>query len=109
MRRLARRVLEAQGYTVLEAANAEEAYALAECHPGQIRLLLTDMVMTGDSGRDLARRILASWPQTRVLYVSGYAEASPDGIGALEPGAAFLQKPFTPDALVRKVREVLDG
>jgi PAS domain S-box-containing protein len=109
LRRLARRVLEAQGYTVLEASNAEEAHGVAQRFPGRVRLLVTDMVMTGDSGRDLARRLLASWPQTRVLYVSGYADASTAGENALEPGAHFLQKPFTPDALVRKVREILDS
>ncbi len=101
-------MLEAQGYTVLEAQSAEEAYALAERFPGQARLLVTDIVMTGSSGRELARQILASWPDTKVLYVSGYVERNVGGDNGLEPGAHFLQKPFTPDALVRKVREVLD-
>jgi len=107
LRRLARRVLEAQGYNVIEASNAEEAYALAQRVPGRVRLLVTDLVMTGDSGRELARRLLASWPDTRVLYVSGYSDAST--AGQIEPEAHFLQKPFTPDALVRKVREILDS
>jgi signal transduction histidine kinase len=109
LRRLARRILEAHGYSVLEAQNAEEAYALAQRFPGQARLLVTDVVMTGESGRDLARRVLGSWPETKVLYVSGYAEGPTGGENVLEPGAHFLQKPFTPDALVRKVREALDG
>jgi signal transduction histidine kinase/CheY-like chemotaxis protein len=108
LRRLARRVLEAQGYTVLEASNAEEAFAVAGRFPGRVRLLVTDMVMTGESGAELARRMLASWPATRVLYVSGYAEASSRGHDRLGPDTHFLQKPFTPDALVRKVREILD-
>jgi PAS domain S-box-containing protein len=108
LRRLARRVLEDQGYTVVEARSAEEAYALALRFPGQTRLLVTDIVMTGASGRELARRMLASWPRTKVLYVSGYVEGA-DGVdNNLEPGAHFLAKPFTPEALAQKVREVLD-
>ncbi len=109
LRRLARRMLEAHGYSVLEARSAEEAYALAQRFPGQARLLVTDVVMTGESGRELARRILESWPETKVLFVSGYAEGSTGGESVLEPAAHFLQKPFTPDALVRKVREALDS
>ena len=108
LRRLARRVLEAQGYTVLEAQSAEEAYALAQRFPGQTRLLITDIVMTGVSGRELAHRVLEAWPQTRVLYVSGYVDGAVGNDSGIEPGAHFLQKPFTPDTLVRKVREVLD-
>jgi two-component system, cell cycle sensor histidine kinase and response regulator CckA len=109
LRRLARRVLEAHGYAVLEAGSAEEAFALAERSPGAVRLLVTDIVMTGASGRDLARRMLSRWPATKVLFVSGYADGSISGEGGLEPGTNFLQKPFTPDLLVQKVREVLDG
>ena len=109
VRRLARRVLEAQGYTVVEARSAEEAYALAQKFPGQTRLLVTDIVMTGASGRELARRMLANWPQTKVLYVSGYVEGDGGVDNRLEPGAHFLPKPFTPEALVRKVRDALDG
>jgi two-component system, cell cycle sensor histidine kinase and response regulator CckA len=109
LRRLARRVLEAQGYTVLDAPSAEAALEQARRHPGRIRLLITDMVMTGESGSELARRMLARWPGTRVLYVSGYTEASPQGSEKPEAGTQFLQKPFTPDALVRKVREILDA
>jgi PAS domain S-box-containing protein len=109
LRRLARRVLEAQGYTVLEAQSAEEAYALAQRFAGQARLLVTDIVMTGSSGRELARQMLAKWPDTKVLYVSGYVAMDVGADHGLEPGAHFLQKPFTPDALVRKVREVLDA
>jgi signal transduction histidine kinase/CheY-like chemotaxis protein len=109
LRRLARRVLEAQGYRVLEASNAEEAFALARRLPGRVRLLVTDVVMTGESGAELARRMVASWPATRVLYVSGYSDAASRGAGGLGPNTHFLQKPFTPDALVRKVREILDA
>ncbi|HEY1251202.1 MAG TPA: ATP-binding protein [Thermoanaerobaculia bacterium] len=109
LRRLARRVLEAQGYTVLEAPSAEAALEKARHFAGSIRLLITDMVMTGESGAELARKMLASRPGTRVLYVSGYTEASPQGSEQLGGGAHFLQKPFTPDALVRKVREILDS
>jgi CheY-like chemotaxis protein len=109
LRRLARRVLEAQGYRVLEASNAEEAFALARRLPGRVRLLVTDVVMTGESGAELARRMVASWPATRVLYVSGYSDAASRGGAGLGPNTHFLQKPFTPDALVRKVREILDS
>ena len=109
LRRLARRILEGQGYTVLDAGSAEEAYALAELSSGSVRLLIADIVMTKGSGRDLARRVLARWPDTKVLFVSGYANGSVGGEGALEPGTNFLQKPFTPDVLIQRVREVLDG
>jgi DNA-binding NtrC family response regulator len=102
-------VLEAKGYAVLEAGNAEEAFALAGRFAGKVRLLVTDMVMTGESGAELARRMLALWPATRVLYISGYTDVSSHGSDLLAPDTHFLQKPFTPDALVRKVREILDS
>ena len=95
------------GYTVLVAPRAEDGVALAERHAGVIHLLVTDVIMPGISGRELAARITAARPDTRVLYVSGYTADVIASHGVLEPGIAFLQKPFTSDALARKVREVL--
>jgi DNA-binding NarL/FixJ family response regulator len=82
---------------------------LATAHEGVIHLLVADVVMPGGSGRELARRLAASRLETKVLYVSGYTDDAIVHHGMLEPGLNFLQKPFTPDALARKVREVLDG
>ncbi len=106
--RLTRRMLEAGGYTVLAAASGHEALRLAERHAGPIHLLVTDVVMPGMNGREVALLLEPAHPETKVLYVSGYPDASIVHHGLLEPGLAFLQKPFGPDALARKVREVLD-
>jgi two-component system cell cycle sensor histidine kinase/response regulator CckA len=110
LRELTRTVLVARGYTVIEAGNAEEAERLASDRRdgGKIHLLLTDVIMPGVSGRELARRVLARQPSVRVLYMSGYTYNVIAENGTLERGVAFLQKPFTPSALVEKVREVLD-
>jgi CheY-like chemotaxis protein len=107
LRPLTRGLLEKLGYVVLAGANAEEALALARAHQGEIHLLLSDVVMPGASGRELARRLAETRPDTRVLYISGYTDDAIVQHGMLEPGLAFLQKPFTPSALARKVREVL--
>lgn len=109
LRRLARGLLERLGYTVLEAPNAAQALALAASHAGPIHLLVSDVVMPGASGRELARRLAASRPDTKVLYMSGYTDDAIVHHGMLEPGLNFLQKPFTPSTLTRKVREVLDA
>jgi PAS domain S-box-containing protein len=109
VRELTRMVLAAQGYSVVEAQNAEDAERLSENHGTQIHLLLTDVVMPGVSGPELARRITARHPKMRVLYMSGYTHNVIAGGGTLETGIAFLQKPFTPAGLVDKVRDVLDG
>ncbi len=109
VRGLTRRCLESSGYTVLQAASAEEALPIAANHSGRLDLLLTDVIMPGASGPELARRLLETRPGTRVLYVSGYTDASMASQGALDDGAFFLQKPFTPESLARKVREVLDA
>jgi len=109
LRPLTKGLLAKLGYTVLEAESAEQAFAVAGVHQGPIHLLVADVVMPGASGRKLARRLAQSRPETRVLYVSGYTDDAIVHHGMLEPGLNFLQKPFTPAALARKVRDVLDS
>jgi PAS domain S-box-containing protein len=109
VRRTALRVLRAQGYRLLEAADGVEALERAKRHAGPIHLLVTDVVMPRMGGIELARRLRALRPETRVLHVSGYVERSMWQAPHAQPGAAFLQKPFLPAALARKVREVLDA
>jgi PAS domain S-box-containing protein len=101
--------LRARGYHVLEAQGAEQALKLSEQHGKPIHLLLTDVVMPQTGGKELAKSLSALHPETKVLYMSGYTDDAIVRRGILEQGAAFLQKPFAPDALVRKVREVLRG
>jgi CheY-like chemotaxis protein len=108
VRGLARRCLEGFGYRVLEAGAAAEALTLATRHTGRIDLLLTDVVMPQGSGRELAERLGPLRPEMRVLYMSGYTD---DGVvrrAGVTPGSELLEKPFTPDGLARKVRQVLD-
>jgi PAS domain S-box-containing protein len=109
LRPLMKQLLERNGYGVLEAANAEQALAIAREHVSPIHLLVTDVVMPGASGRELARRLGEMRPEARVLYVSGYTDEAIVHHGMVEPGLAFLQKPFTPDTLGLKVRQVLGG
>ncbi len=104
----ARRVLEARGYTVYVAAGAEEAEQLAGRHEGTIDLLLTDVVMPGTNGRDLARQLQAARPHLKTLFMSGYTEDAIVHHAVLDPDVAFLPKPFTADGLARKVRDELD-
>src|ERR1035437_3538384 len=102
-------LLRRLGYTVLAAANGLEALRLKQQRgSGHIDLLFTDVVMPHMSGKELADRVQALSPHTRILFTSGYTENTIVQQGGLNPGAAFLQKPFTPSALARKVREVLD-
>ncbi len=108
VRTLARDVLALYGYQVL-TANSEEAEALCRSHQGEIDMLLTDVVMPVISGRELAERLALVRPHMKVLYMSGYTDNIIVHHGVLKPGIAFLQKPFTPDALTRKVRSVLDA
>jgi signal transduction histidine kinase/CheY-like chemotaxis protein len=108
LRELFRRLLQGQGYTVLVASNADEALRLFEEHPS-IDLLLTDVVMPGASGPELTRQLVERRPALKVVYMSGYTEEAIVEHGVPKPGVAFLHKPFTSDALVRKLREVLDG
>jgi PAS domain S-box-containing protein len=110
VRRLARDVLEAAGYTVHEAPGGEQALELAErLKDRAIHLLLTDVVMGGISGRELAERLKAQRPQIRVLFMSGYTEDAIIRHGVYTAQAAFIGKPFSPAALTAKVREVLDA
>src|SRR5256886_1815035 len=109
VRSLARKSLESYGYTVLEAADGPAALDLAARHPRGIDILVTDVVMPGMSGRELAERLAPARPAMRVLYTSGYTDDAMVRQGVLRAGVAFLQKPFVPETLARKVREVLDG
>ena len=108
VRMLEAEVLTAQGYRVLVAGDAQEALALEERCQEPIALLVTDVVMPGRSGRELAQEFLRRRPETRVLYVSGYANDAFVGRGLLEARTWFLQKPFTPEVLAHKMRDILD-
>jgi two-component system cell cycle sensor histidine kinase/response regulator CckA len=109
VRNVIRRVLETNGYVVLVASDGQEALRLANEHRGPIRLLLTDVVMPGMSGRELADRLALVRQEAKVLYLSGYTDDAIVQHGVLESGIAFLQKPFTPQGLARRLREVLDS
>jgi signal transduction histidine kinase/ActR/RegA family two-component response regulator len=108
VRKLARSILARSGYTVCEAENGAEALKVCEAE-GTLHLLLTDVVMPGMSGRDLAAKVVEQRPEIKVLYMSGYTNDAIVHHGVLDTGISFLQKPFTPTALAAKVREVLDG
>ena len=108
LRDLTKRLLETQGYTVLAAANAAEATQLFDESPS-IDVLLTDVVMPGQSGPELTKDLIARRPGLKVIYMSGYTEESIVQHGVLMPGIAFLHKPFTSGVLCRKIRDVLDG
>jgi two-component system cell cycle sensor histidine kinase/response regulator CckA len=109
LRKLVHDVLRSHGYTVLEAAGPEQAISLCDAHEGPIHLFLSDVIMPRMGGRELAERVLAMRPEIRVLYMSGYtAEALPRGMFE-ERGFSFLQKPFTPELLLLRVRQALDG
>jgi len=109
VRWLVRDMLQRLGYTVLEARHGIEAQVLSIQHQGPIHLLITDVVMPQMSGREIAERLTSEHPETKVLYMSGYTDDAVVRHGVLTADIAFLQKPFTPEALARKVREVLDG
>lgn len=105
---LARDILQARDYTVLTANDGEEALRLAEAHAGPIHALLADVVMPGLNGPELAERLRGARQETKVVFMSGYSTEVMDQYGILNSGAPFVGKPFTPDLLVRKIREVLD-
>ncbi len=108
LRALTRDILESEGYTVLESQDVEDALRIAARQDGTIHLLLTDVVMPHMSGRALADKVKGVRPHMKVLYTSGYTDETISHHGILDPGTPFLQKPFTPAALARKVRETLD-
>jgi two-component system, cell cycle sensor histidine kinase and response regulator CckA len=108
VRSLAVRVLHQQGYHLLEAANGHEALAFIQQYDKEIQLLISDLVMPGISGKALAEQLQAVHPQIKVLFISGYTDHIISHHGVLESGVHFLQKPFLPVKLARKVREVLD-
>ena len=108
VRSLARRILREEGYLVLEAENAIEALKVSLMHNGPIQLLLTDLVMPELNGRELAQRLAPRRPDMRILFMSGYTDHAVLRDGDAKIGDRFLQKPFTPESLTRKVRQVLD-
>jgi CheY-like chemotaxis protein len=109
VRKLAARILKTQGYKVLEASHGEEALKVAKEHASdRIHLLLTDVVMPGISGPELSKGLISLRPEMQVIYMSGYTDNAIIYQGVLEQGVDYIQKPFTPDSLARKVREVLD-
>jgi CheY-like chemotaxis protein len=108
VRKLALTGLQAKGYNVFEAANGTEAMAICDSYSGQIDLLVTDIVMPLVSGRQVAEHLQSKYPDIRVLYMSGYTDEAVIRHGILDVGMSFLQKPFTPRSLARKVRQVLD-
>lgn len=107
VRALCSRVLQTAGYRVLEAADGVQAVELARSHAGPIDLVVTDVVMPGISGREAADAITAMRPAARVLYMSGYTDDDMLRHGVLRGLVAYLPKPFTPDVLLTRVREVL--
>jgi len=108
VRSLVRGVLRSRGYTVLEAGNAAEAVRISNEFPGAIDILLTDVVMPEVSGRELADQLRQTRPNMRLLYMSGYTEDTIVLHGVMTSDVGFLQKPFTPERLLRKMRETLD-
>lgn len=107
VRVVVREILEAQGYTVLEAGRAQEALLAGQRHPGPIHLTIADVVIPDMTGPELVRELQPSRPAMKVLFISGFADAAVASEGLLDAEAAFLPKPFSPDTLARKVREIL--
>ena len=107
LRKLAQEVLQSYGYRILAAENGEEALMVGNEHEGPIHLLLTDVVMLKMGGREAANRLQPLYPQMKVIYMSGYTDNAIVHHGVLAPELNFIQKPFTPEGLARKVREAL--
>jgi CheY-like chemotaxis protein len=107
VRRLARLILEKHGYRVFEASNGEDAIRIIDLYSGRLDLLVTDVVMPGIDGRDVARAVKAQFPKVKVLYLSGYTSDAVVRHGILHHEVAFLQKPFSAASLAAKVRDVL--
>jgi CheY-like chemotaxis protein len=109
VRSLARRVLQARGYTVLEAENGDEAFFLCEQYAWPLHIVLTDVILPKMTGRRVAERLKLLRPALKVLFMSGHVDDALSHHGVLDAGTALLQKPFTATGLARKVREVLDA
>jgi CheY-like chemotaxis protein len=107
--KLTKQILGRQGYKVVAGAQGREALQICEGHKGPIHLMVTDVVMPGMDGRELANRLMSVHPEMKVLYMSGYTDNAIAHHGVLEKGMHYIQKPFTVDGLLRKVRDVLDG
>ena len=108
VRRSVRAILRRSGYTVLEARSGGDALVVAERHAGGVHVLVTDVVMPNMGGRELAERLMATRPNLKVLFMSGYTSDEALRQEILDAEVPFIQKPFTPDALARKIREILD-
>ena len=109
LRQIIQRALTRYGYHVLLASDGTEALAVEQRHAAPIDLLLTDVIMRELGGPELAQRLVRRRPQMKVLFMSGFEYRSMGSAAAVDTGAAFLSKPFTPDGLARKVREMLNG
>lgn len=109
VRELMEEILRDSGYTILACSQPEQAIVLCRQHTGRIHLLISDVVMPGMDGRKLAAQLVKQRPDMSVLFISGYPDKAISHNGNLEAGLSFIQKPFTPDALIRKVRSVLDA
>ncbi|MBE9547619.1 MAG: response regulator, partial [Proteobacteria bacterium] len=109
LRKLAQAVLHQHGYRVLDAENGEDALRVSKEHEGPIHLLLTDMIMPKMGGKKLAERLQPLYPRMKVIYMSGYTDNTIVRHGVLAPKLNFIQKPFTPEALARKVRKALES
>ena len=109
VRTLIKQLLQRQGYIVIETRHGVEAMLEWSGTRRPIHLLLTDVVLTQMNGRELAQKLLPMRPEMKVLFMSGYSEEAIAHHGVLNPGTEFLQKPFTTETLIRKVREMLDA
>lgn len=106
VRRLATRILVAQGYLAIEAKGGDEAVRMLQRNAHRVDGVLTDLAMPGLDGRRLGETVARCWPQIKVLYMSGFPASRMVSDGALDPSQPFLQKPFTGEQLLRKVREL---
>jgi len=109
VREVAREFLESAGYLVLEARDGAEAMRLAAEHKGAIDLLISDMVMPGMTGQELARRVRESRPDLQVIFMSGYSEYAAAGATNMDPSQRLLSKPFSRPVILRAIRDVLSG